>query len=152
MNKTLKIILLWIAVTMVLVVLASNAGYPELGGLMTMGSVGLAMYVVYQKGKVVITTQNGVNIYNNDFICTECGNAGKAALKLGGSAWAEVIAWIVSFALIMVTFGLSLLIGAAYTSSRRSNETKVCKACKGKVIPVSSPEGQLMMKKYGLIE
>lgn len=150
MSKFQRMILLWIVATIALAYFVSFIG-GEFPALVIMGSIGSAAYMLYRKGVVPVAVQNDKSIYNNDFICTECGNAGKAGLKLGGSAWAEVVAWIVSLALVMVTFGISLLIGIAYTASRRSNETKVCKACKGKVIPVSSPEGQLMMKKYGLI-
>lgn len=151
MSKLQKIILLWVLGTILSVYFVKIIGHDELSIVVILGSIGAASYLLYQKGKTVVGSQNGKAIYSNEFICTECGNVGKASLKLGGSAWAEVVAWMISIALIMVTFGLSLLIGIAYTASRRSNETKVCKDCKGKVIAVNSPEGQALMSKYGLM-
>ena len=151
MSKLQKIIALWIAGTIALMYLVRVIGHKELSILVILGSIGSAVYFIYQKGRTKIGPENGKVIYSDDSICTECGSTGKSSLKMGGSAWAEVVAWIISIALVTVTFGISLLIGIAYTASRRSNSMKVCKACSGKVIAVQSPEGQNLLKKYGLI-
>lgn len=148
MSKFQKIIALWIAGTIALMYLVRVIGHSELSIFVILGSIGSAVYMLYQKGRTIVGSQNGDMVYGNDFICTECGSAGKASLKMGGSAWAEILLWIISIALVTVTFGLSLLIGIAYTASRRSNSMKVCKVCKGKVIAVNSPEGQALLKKY----
>lgn len=150
MSKLQKIIILWIIGTVSLIYLVRVIGYSELSIIVILGSIGLAVYLIYQKRRTKIGVENGKMIYSNDYICTECGSTGKSSLKMGGSVWAEVIAWIISIGLVTITFGISLLLGIAYTASRRSNSIKVCKACRGKVIAVSSPEGKNLLKQYEL--
>lgn len=152
MSKLQKVILLWVLGTIAFMYFVRVIGHSELSILVILGSIGSAVYILYQKGRTIVGSQNGDMVYSNDFICTECGSSGKASLKMGGAAWVEILLWIISIALVTVTFGISLLIGIAYTISRRSNSMKVCKACKGKVIAVNSPEGKALLSKYGAMK
>lgn len=87
-----------------------------------------------------------------NIICTQCGTIGIAEKQFAGNFAVELIMWIVGFALMIVTAGVSLLIGIAYTWWRRSSAKKVCKECGGAVVWVDTPEGTRLLKLYGFVE
>ncbi|UFH59818.1 hypothetical protein [Sulfurovum mangrovi] len=87
-----------------------------------------------------------------DVVCTECGTIGFAKSEIGGSAWVEILLFIISLFLVVPTLGFSLLISIAYMFHRRQSSKKVCKKCGGKVVGVDTPMGKKIIKEMGFVE
>jgi len=71
-------------------------------------------------------------------ICTQCGTTGKTKSFTRGSTGAEIILWL-----------FFLVPGLIYSMWRLSSRSEVCASCSSQnVVPVHSPVGRELMRKY----
>ncbi|HEU5070434.1 MAG TPA: DUF4339 domain-containing protein [Verrucomicrobiae bacterium] len=70
-------------------------------------------------------------------ICQECGTIGHTTTRTKGSLGLEILLWLFFF-----------VPGLFYSIWRRSSQEEVCDRCAGKMIPVDTPRGQMLMQQY----
>lgn len=75
---------------------------------------------------------------NSTHICSNCGSSVRAKTFTPGSISIEIILWF--------TF---IVPGVVYSLWRLTSRYKACPACKSKnIIPIASPHGKMLLKKY----
>lgn len=81
------------------------------------------------------------------YICTACGHIDEPKRIAQGSFLGEVAVWIALAVIASFTTWLLMFIACGYTLMRQFSGKTACALCKGtKIIPVDSPNGQMMMK------
>ena len=86
-------------------------------------------------------------------VCKSCHSVVVPKKEMSGTFWMELLLWLLSFALLPLTYGVSLLIGLGYSLSRYRNNKLICPVCgSDDVVPVDSPIGRKILKEEGLVE
>jgi len=70
-------------------------------------------------------------------ICERCGLAGTGKKETPGSFFVELLLWL-----------FFCLPGIIYTAWRLTSSKRVCAACKGELVPINSPRGQMLWQSY----
>ena len=74
-----------------------------------------------------------------ELICKACGHVGEPARSVKGSLMMEILLWL-----------LAIIPGVVYSLWRQSTYHDVCALCKSPdLIPIDTPLGQQLVKKYG---
>lgn len=70
-------------------------------------------------------------------ICEKCGHTGKGVKQAPGSFAVELVLWV-----------FFCLPGLVYSVWRMASVKRVCAACKGDLVAIESPRGQLLWRTY----
>lgn len=83
------------------------------------------------------------------YICTACGHQGEPKKFTQGSFIGEASIWIVLLVIGLYISMWVLILGLIYTLYRATSTKNVCTLCNNpQIIPLDSPNGKLLAKKF----